>query len=428
MALVDRAGRILSANLRYCDLVGYTEAELTGRDFLALIHPDDLADSVRVLGRLLAGEIDRFQAERRYVHTSGRHAWVLLHVAATRDQAGIIRHFIAQAVDITERKQAEARLRESEENLRQMADAMPQVVWVAEADGTVGYYNDRVVGFGGVVRAESGAWEWLPALHPDDRQATLVAWERAMRDRAPYASEHRIMMADGGYRWHLSRAVPILDAHGAVRTWYGTATDIHELKQADLDRRRQGERLRLGVEVAGFALTEVDYASGVAYLSPEAARLYGLGDAAMTVSRDRLHATFHPAEWDELARLIADSLDPAGVGWFATEHRVVQPDGVVRWLSVRKQVFFDRSGPTARPVRSILAALDITTRKEEARELERRRREFETLAEHAPDIVARLDRDLRYRYVNPAVETMTGRPAGEFLGKTTAELGMPCLL
>jgi PAS domain S-box-containing protein len=131
------------------------------------------------------------------------------------------------------------------------------------------------------------------------------------------------------------------------------------------------ERLQLGVKVAGVALAKFDYASNNVELSPEAATLFGLPTSQLVVSRSRIHATFHPEERAELLEIIEQVLDPRGTGWFTRDHRVVWETGEVRWLTVRKQVFFDRMGASGRPIYAILAALDITERKQA--ELDRER-------------------------------------------------------
>lgn len=125
------------------------------------------------------------------------------------------------------------------------------------------------------------------------------------------------------------------------------------------------ERLQLGVKVAGVALAKFDYASNMVELSEEAAALYGISKSELNVTRERIHATFHPSERAELLKIIEQVLDPTGAGWFAREHRVVWENGEVRWLNVRKQVFFNgTSGAYARPTGAILAAIDITERKQ----------------------------------------------------------------
>jgi len=122
-------------------------------------------------------------------------------------------------------------------------------------------------------------------------------------------------------------------------------------------------RQALGIEVAGIALADIDYRSGTIYLSGEAARLFGLGLGATRVTRALVHARFHPLDRAELERRIAAALDPAGPGTVAMDHRIVRPDGQVRWLSIRKRIVFERTGTAAHPLRGMLAAQDITERK-----------------------------------------------------------------
>jgi PAS domain S-box-containing protein len=161
----------------------------------------------------------------------------------TADEIALIEETAERIWAAAERARAEAALRTGEERFRRLADAMPQVVWVADPSGTVTYYNARVAGFAGVRRSDEGTWDWQPAIHPDDLQATVDAWTEAARAGTPYAQEHRILMADGTYRWHLSLGVPVVDASGRVEVWYGTATDIHALKEAEEERRTLADAL-----------------------------------------------------------------------------------------------------------------------------------------------------------------------------------------
>ncbi len=138
-----------------------------------------------------------------------------------------------------------------------------------------------------------------------------------------------------------------------------TELDLHAAHQY---LQESEYKLAVGMQVAGVALVRVDYATNLVALSPEAAAIFGID--RLEVSREHLHATFHPDDRDEFMKTCAQSLDPAGAGWFACEHRVVLPSGEVRWLGIRKQVFFDRAGAVARPSHAILAAVDITERKQ----------------------------------------------------------------
>jgi PAS domain S-box-containing protein len=124
-------------------------------------------------------------------------------------------------------RRAEDDLRRSEEHFRLLADILPQLVWTAGPDGRVDYTNARRERYrtGGLSNAD-----WAPIIHPDDRRATAAAWLQASETARPYEMEHRLMSIENGYTWHLSRAIPLLDARGAVARWYGTTTDIHDQK------------------------------------------------------------------------------------------------------------------------------------------------------------------------------------------------------
>jgi PAS domain S-box-containing protein len=141
-------------------------------------------------------------------------------------------------------------------------------------------------------------------------------------------------------------------------------------------------QLKIGLQVAGVALVQFDYALDQVMLSPEAAVMYGLSTDELTVSRDRLHGTFHPDEFDELMETIQQVLDPIGNGWFSRDHRVLWPTGEVRWLSVRKQVFFNEVGTSIRPHSAILAAIDITERKRTEAALAEQESLFRILADN----------------------------------------------
>lgn len=121
--------------------------------------------------------------------------------------------------------------RASEQWFRELADSLPQLVWISNSEGVLDYYNQRVSEYSGATRTLEGGWRWEPLLHPDDLEPTLAAWQAAAASEQAYSFEHRMCMADGSYRWHLSRAVPIRNNTGTIK-WFGTATDIHDLRLA----------------------------------------------------------------------------------------------------------------------------------------------------------------------------------------------------
>lgn len=132
-----------------------------------------------------------------------------------------------------------------EEGLRQMAEAIPQLVWALDADGErVTYVNDAWIAYTGVTVEQASAGGWSTAIHPDDRQLSEERWRRAHARVLPYESEHRLRSRSGTYRWFLVRATPIFDETRRLINWFGTSTDIDRQKSAEEQLREAFERER----------------------------------------------------------------------------------------------------------------------------------------------------------------------------------------
>lgn len=140
--------------------------------------------------------------------------------------------------DISGRLAAEYALRETQRQIGFLADAMPQVVWTANPDGRIVYYNSHWEAYSGLSVHETVAGGWAALLHPDDHDRTLAQWTVCLRTGDVHEIEHRFRRgSDGMYRWHLTRAIPRRDESGRIVEWVGTSTDIH-------DRRTGEERIR----------------------------------------------------------------------------------------------------------------------------------------------------------------------------------------
>ncbi|MFC3459075.1 hybrid sensor histidine kinase/response regulator [Massilia haematophila] len=147
--------------------------------------------------------------------------------------------------DVSAQVKTEQALRESERNFRQMAESIPQIVWIIDASGRGVYFNHQWEAYTGVpIDSTTPAHVAEEFVHPDDRAATMAAWNIAYEERSGFHVEHRIRSAAGGYRWFLVRAEPYLGEDGRIERWFGTSTDIHEEKVNKIALRESEERLR----------------------------------------------------------------------------------------------------------------------------------------------------------------------------------------
>lgn len=138
--------------------------------------------------------------------------------------------FAVLFLEITERRAVEERLRASEEEFRTLARAMPNQVWTATPKGALNWFSDRVYSYTGETLESLQGTHWTAILHPDDAPIAGQHWTASLSDGTVYQTEFRIRDADGAYRWHLVRAVPIHCDDGQIMRWIGTNTDIHDQK------------------------------------------------------------------------------------------------------------------------------------------------------------------------------------------------------
>lgn len=227
-------------NHRWYEYTGKTFADLKGEGWKTVVHPDERKELIENWMKNLLTE-ETFEAEARFRRWDNEYRWHIIKAVPIKKDNAVL-FWVGTCTDTHDQKLSNQLLEESRDRLVQLANAMPQLVWIAEPDGSVSYYNNRIQEYAGAIRTEEGNWQWRSIiLHPDDEKPTADAWQQAVAAESFYEKEHRVKMQDGSFRWHLSRGLPQRNAEGIVVKWYGTATDIHELKQFEekLEKRIQ---------------------------------------------------------------------------------------------------------------------------------------------------------------------------------------------
>src|SRR5262249_11244805 len=145
-------------------------------------------------------------------------------------------------------------LRRSEKELRDVIDTIPAMAWSALPDGSNTYVNSRFIEYSGMSAEQTAGSGWYAATHPDDLQRHVGKWNASVSTGEPFVNEVRFRRADGQYRWHLCRGVPLRDEGGNIVKWYGVLTDIEDRKQA----ARQAALLSLIVTTSNDAIISKD--------------------------------------------------------------------------------------------------------------------------------------------------------------------------
>jgi PAS domain S-box-containing protein len=372
--VADAEGRALEVNEAGCRLLRADRAALVGRPLSALVPSEDQP---------------RFEALRRDLLDGDRHVgeWTLRRGDDSRLAVEISTRILTDgrwqliARDITARKRAEAALRASEAQFRQMADTMPQIVWTADADGTVSFFNGRWYEYTGCSVAESLERDgWRSVVHPADLKDLDTLRHRAIDSGSMFEAEFRLRDCGGGYRWHLVRSVPVRDPDGQVVRRYGTATDIDDRKRASEALAVSEERLRLALAAGRMGTWDWNIRTGAVAWSDNLEEIHGLPPGGFDGTFEGYQRLIHPEDRPAVLAAIARSVEERS--GYEVEFRNIQPDGSVHWIAGRGRVFTDAAG---RPVRMLGVGMDITAEKqaEQAlREADRRKDEFLAVLAH----------------------------------------------
>jgi PAS domain S-box-containing protein len=260
--------------------------------------------------------------------------------------------------------------------LGDLADAVPHLVWVAGPDGVVREYSGRIAAYGGLRAAGGDAWDWQAMVHPDDLAAAALAWDAALATGSPYEHEHRLRMADGTWRWHLSRgiALPAPDGDGVL--WYGTATDIDAVRSAEAALRRTQSALALAMRGGRMGWWQRDLTTEIVTWSPELEALFGLDPGAFEGDESRFMSFVHEADRAAIDAAVSEAIRTGGD--YVVEFRFQRSDETWRWMEGRGRATYVEGRPTV----LYGIGIDITERKQ-AEEAIRAREERLRLAAEA---------------------------------------------
>ncbi|GAC1606513.1 MAG: PAS domain-containing sensor histidine kinase [Myxococcales bacterium] len=248
-------------------LWGRTLDEVVGKNFADLGYPPHLVElHRRQLDEALGGKV--VSGSNSYVSPEGVEGFyeytfvpVLGVSGRVESIAGTTREVSARVRAEHEKRDAQKLLVESEEQFHHFADAMPQLAWIARADGFIFWYNRRWYEYTGTTPAQMEGWGWQSVHDPHELPRVLEKWPASIRTGEPFEMSFPLRAADGTFRWFLTRATPVRGADGAISRWFGTNTDVDAERRASEERdaalRTAHEALRLRDEFLSIASHEL---------------------------------------------------------------------------------------------------------------------------------------------------------------------------
>jgi uncharacterized oxidoreductase len=273
------------------------------------IHPEDLPKLLDLWWKLLAsGEPGEIEARLR--RHDGIYRWFLFRVETLRDEFGKVLRWYGTNTDIDDLKQAQVKLRQNEEELRRIIDAIPQTIVVLNPNGRAIDANRVALEYTGLSLDEVRAENFRERIfHPEDIERLRAERQGALSNGVPFENEQRAVGKDGKYRWFLNRYNPFRDEQGRLVRWYATGTEIDDRKRSE-DRLRT-ENLALREELDHSAMFEEIVGSGIGRGLAEA--LHKLGNKVIISGRRRSHLDATTKANPGMASVELDIENPASI-------------------------------------------------------------------------------------------------------------------
>lgn len=213
--------------------VSYAEAAngLPLSVFTNSIHADDQQRVIAEIQKTVTQK-GSFDQDYRTIDHQKKMRWVTARGTVETDEHNNAVNFTGMLIDITARKNIEAKLQASIDQFQALADSMPQLIWVTRPDGYHEYYNKAWYDYTGTTYEQAKGKGWNETFHPDDQTRSAKRWQHSLKTGEPYEIEYRLRGITGEYKWFVGRALPYRDASGTIIKWYGTCTYIEDQKRA----------------------------------------------------------------------------------------------------------------------------------------------------------------------------------------------------
>jgi PAS domain S-box-containing protein len=228
--------RLTQVNDAFLGMTGFSREEALGKTWQELTPEEFHPASWRAVEEVTTlGEATPY--EKQYFRKDGSRWWGLFAPRKVDDGA------VEFVLEVTDRKEAEERLRESEAKFQAIANSIDQMIWSTRPDGYHDFFNQRWYDYTGVPEGSTDGAGWADIFHPDDQERTWATWRHCLATGEPYRIEYRLRHRSGQYRWVLGRAQPVRDEQGRITRWFGTCTDIQEIVEAREVLARSREEL-----------------------------------------------------------------------------------------------------------------------------------------------------------------------------------------
>ena len=266
--------------------------------------------------------------------------------------------------DITELKKAEESIRESEEKFRLMANSIPQLAWIANADGYIFWYNQRWYDYTGTTPEEMEGWGWQRVHDPELLPVVLEKWKASLAKEKPFEMIFPLLGKDGKYRSFLTRGLPLFNNEGKLTQWFGTNTDISELQEAENKLKEASDKLNIALENGNIGVWEWNLETGEVLWDERMEKIFGLEPGMFEKTLEAFEDLVNTEDIAHVQKSISDALEYDKP--LETIYRTRSLNGNAKYISTKALLSKDKNG---KPISFTGVCFDVTGMKEGTEEL-----------------------------------------------------------
>lgn len=408
MVMADSEFRFKKANPAFCNIMGFSEAELQSLTFRDITHPDDLANDLVNVRMLMNHEIRVYKTEKRYIRKDGQIIWASLTVTSTFSSEGQFLYNLGIVEDISYRKQAENEIRRLNERISTATRASQVGIWDWDILNNELVWDDQMYALYGVKKDECNiAYDaWLNGVHPDDREVSDLISQQAIRGEKDYDTEFRVVWPDNSVHWLKASGQVFFDENKIAIRMIGVNYDITEQKlNFDKLREKDMEFRKLSANVPDliFQFTRKPDGSYCVPIASEGIRnIFGCEPEDVKDSFDAIGRVIYP---DDAERVIHDiEYSAEHLTYFTCEFRVQIPGREIQWI-------YSNSSPEKLADGSITwygFNVDITNKKLAEEALKQSENRYRNIFESAVIGIYRTTPDGKILMANPTLVKMLG--------------------
>jgi two-component system sensor kinase FixL len=324
---------------------------------------------------------------------------------------------VLRAAQLARRLEAsESSLRETEERFRIVADAAPVLIWMSSVDKLCTFFNKPWLEFTGRSLEQEMGNGWAEGVHPDDLQRCLKVYTEAFDARKGFVMQYRLRRNDGEYRWVSDQGVTRYDSQGKFAGYIGSCLDVTELINKEQALRESEERMSLAADAAHLGMWEWDLNTDEMWSTKMRRALFGLPTSGKITFKD-LISLVHIDDRDRIQEALKHAIESRED--YASEYRLVLPDGGVRWMEARGRCV---TGEKGAGIRLIGVSIDVTPRKLAEAEALRHREELGHLSRVA--VMGEMAASIAHELNQPLSGITSNASAGQrFIDRGDVDLG-----